>query len=397
MNSVFTHILVIFFLIRIFNPISYIYWYFYPKQFNISCGKMTLNFCKYFGPGFIKLIQSLNYRNDILPQEFLNETSCLLDSVQPDGELENKIYKMFDDVQILSLLGSGTIGQVYSCLLDNKKVAIKVKRNFIEKKIEEDLNLLQKWINFIDYCYPYYSLRLKTRQIFYAVKMQSDFKKEAKNQLLFHKTCKKLKYVQIPEVYEKYCSDDIIVMEFVDADTLIKDAVVINNTLQKKTLDDLTLFLFDTLMSHDIAHGDLHAGNILIDKTSKIWIIDFGLIYEIDEEKQLIFYDYIRYFLKRDSKKMFVHILKNYIVNPNSLFEKDLLILLENVFSNKNVKIWNLSLKFMEISKKHNIILSENFIQLEIAVTNIVGLTLLLYNDDTLLEECLKDNVDIFI
>jgi predicted unusual protein kinase regulating ubiquinone biosynthesis (AarF/ABC1/UbiB family) len=125
-----------------------------PKR-HILVGKLMKSYSETLGPTFIKICQTLVYRNDLLPQQTLDELKPLLNKCIPEKNLENKIKTTFLNVSNIKLIGSGTIAQVYSGYLENKKYAFKVRRTNIENQMKQDIIFLEEWLSLIHKWYPY--------------------------------------------------------------------------------------------------------------------------------------------------------------------------------------------------------------------------------------------------
>jgi len=127
------------------------------------------------------------------------------------------------------------------------------------------------------------------------IDQQINFKKEVQNICLMKKICKNLKYVKIPFVYEEITNQftNIIMMEYIKG-LPIKDIKITDYDEYSK---QIIKFVLVTTLINGICHGDLHMGNILFIKDEndtkykyKIGILDFGIIYEIDKMKNILYY-----------------------------------------------------------------------------------------------------------
>jgi predicted unusual protein kinase regulating ubiquinone biosynthesis (AarF/ABC1/UbiB family) len=182
---------------------------------------------------------------------------------------------------------------------------------------------------------------------------QVDFKKEVENMIKMKENCKGMKYIKIPQVYpyftEKY--PDVIIMEYIDGmkiqDILEEDYESFANILLK--------FGFITSLFHGLAHGDLHAGNILfikdeLDQKSrfKLGILDFGIMYQINDYFRNIILeitcDLFTSPVEKTAIKMFETGL---ILQPLSVIKK-----LSNIERQKILNIFIFALKECIIEKK---------------------------------------------
>ncbi len=112
------------------------------------------------GPTFIKLGQILSTRPDLLPPDYIDELSKLLDTAPPVpseeilAELEQELgasptqlFKHFE----LEPIASASIGQAHRAVLHNgESVIVKVQRPGIQRIVEADLDLLARQARFLE-------------------------------------------------------------------------------------------------------------------------------------------------------------------------------------------------------------------------------------------------------
>ena len=104
------------------------------------------------GPTWVKLGQVLSVRPDILSADIITEFQALQDRVPPMGleeisaileeELDLPIDDVFEEFEPVPL-GSASIAQVHRAILKNgQRVAVKLQRRGIERKIRSDIHIL---------------------------------------------------------------------------------------------------------------------------------------------------------------------------------------------------------------------------------------------------------------
>lgn len=84
----------------------------------------------------------------------------------------------------------------------------------------------------------------------------------------------KLSELVCHEFYTEYNIDEygagLLISEYIDGETLTADIVTKDNNLLR------ICEIIETLHNIGIVHGDIHDGNLMVDKFGKIYIIDFG-------------------------------------------------------------------------------------------------------------------------
>lgn len=260
-----------------------------------NIGKWLSTRFQKLGPTYIKIGQFISARNDIFGDEFSNEFTTLRDHTNPMCSKQSA--KVLADVKqkvpfIVSIddtpLASASIWQVHRAKGKNgRELIVKVKRPGIKQEIEHDLEFLQaiaelfKYVNVSNIDNTIVLLDDFKKFLLHEV----NFKRERDNIIMFDKlyTDAFSSRFYIPTVYEKYCSDDVLVMEYVQ-----------NEGLQNYQGDaeeltcDIMLFFIRQLIQYGVLHGDPHQGNIGMTKDQRVVLYDYGNILEIDREERFI-------------------------------------------------------------------------------------------------------------
>lgn len=293
-----------------------------------SNGEVIRDFATNMGVVYIKLAQILsthefqNYFNEndrkilssicdnVSPVEFSYIEKTLIDTY---GENYKNLFLSIDKIPI----GAASISQVYKAVLkDGNEVVIKVKRKDIERNIEKDIEQIKKlmhrygkFIKFKNFFGGEHGLNLYLKWI----SEEIDFEKEVENINLYRNFAQKVNgsvsdttNINVPYVYEKLSSKDVIVMEYIKHSTINKISLSEDNKkIIKKAINSYLKLSFNALLKDDfvIFHGDPHSGNICVDKDANIYFLDMGLLFvlgekEIDFCKKFFFAAYIGDFEK---------------------------------------------------------------------------------------------------
>jgi ubiquinone biosynthesis protein len=86
--------------------------------------------------------------------------------------------------------------------------------------------------------------------------------------------------VKIPRVYEEYSSKDVIAMEYLKGDNILRAK---KTALGKNTIRIITDSVYKMIFEDRFFHADLHPGNIFVNDHDVIFL-DFGIVGRIDEE-----------------------------------------------------------------------------------------------------------------
>ena len=246
------------------------------------------------GPTFVKIGQILSTRPDILPIEYVEEFQKLQDEVNPmdfstmkeviEEELEGSIDDIFMEFK-KTPIASASLAEVYwAKLKTGEEVVVKVQRPLVRKRMLADIQILKKLAPFVNFTTTGEIVDMKevVEELNTAAQKELNFVEEMNNIIKFAENNKDVKFITYPKVYEEYCTDKILVMDYIsgtkidDVDELLKQGYDIHDIATK-----LTYNYFKQVFEDGFFHADPHPGNILIHKNT-IGYIDFGLMGNLD-------------------------------------------------------------------------------------------------------------------
>ena len=264
---------------------------------NILCVKIfqaiSLNIDKSINDELIKY-------TDHVPYSFYEDIDfdTLIDITSQEG-----LY-----IDIDNPIASGMISIVYKALLQKPEEnepqykIIKIKRKNIEQKLDESIKNMEflikaftGFISFLSYFNPNlqindFNIGVELHKNIDLIKEQLDFNKEVDNMKDMKELYKNNDYIKIPEVFENITKQypNIILMEYIDGITVSN----VEESDYEIYAKQVFTFSFSSLLIKGTIHGDLHPGNILFIKEKrendrpiyKLGIIDFGLVYKLDEQ-----------------------------------------------------------------------------------------------------------------
>lgn len=283
------------------------------------------------GPTFIKLIQWATTRNDLFPAEFVSKFSRLQDETRGHSWKETESimkdafgpdYKellVFYDAEDgdpskrrsdhrrkrhgeIHPIGSGCIAQVYRAKLKKgtalhpagTDVAVKVTHPHILHKVCVDFYILNKLTSVLESIprldLDYLSMKDSVDQFRDIMLPQLDLRVEARNLNRFRRDFEDDKQVAFPAPMMDLTTRQVLVESFVHGTPILE----FHRKSSKEDSRALATIGLETVMKmifmHDFVHGDLHPGNILIDRNTeargkplRMNMIDCGLVVEMGE------------------------------------------------------------------------------------------------------------------
>lgn len=273
-------------------------------------GKVLKDFVSNMGIAYIKFAQILatqNYGN-LFTEEDRKILSGICDNLNPlsyekvykilNYEYGNELMEKFDFIDPIPV-GSASISQVHRARLKTGEiVAIKIKRLDITKKVDKDIKTIKKMIHrygkifkFKNFIAGDNALNMYLNWIY----EETDFKNEMNNIKEYQKFANSVNGkvngtvdIKIPKLYEELCTDNVIVMEFIEDKTINKMNLTEEN--KEKISIGINSYFKSSFYAlfHDeeiIFHGDPHSGNIYLDENNNIGFLDMGLVFVIDKEE----------------------------------------------------------------------------------------------------------------
>lgn len=297
-------------------------------------GKWTKGELLELGPTFVKLGQIASTRGDLYPPEFTRELESLQDNVPAfdynlvKDKLDMDIFKSFEETPFKS----ASIGQVHRAVLKNgKHVVVKLKRPGIYDTMKSDTNTVRKILKFFQ------SIGIDTGNssdfvlndsIEYLLG-EADYKQEVENAIIFRKALRDVDWIKIPRVYKKYCTDEMIVMEYVPTEKITE---IQNKKVNKKKVCEALVnsYVIQT-MDVGLFHADPHPGNLGVSKNGKLVFYDFGLLIKLSEELQKGFKDLFICIINRDTKGIVNILIGLGVIVPTSSDVADIELFFENI------------------------------------------------------------------
>ncbi|MFE3229486.1 ABC1 kinase family protein [Nocardia sp. NPDC059228] len=249
------------------------------------------------GPVYVKFGQLIASTPSVFGEDISRRFSPLLDRVPSVGGQEIRrvlaetgfadAFDRFDEVPI----ASGSIAQVHRALTRNgREVAVKIKRPDVEHHLHIDVGLLRTAGALLDRTPAgrAWGLRGVVDEFADLTVRELDFRAEAHAMRRCAEDLTASGFqgkVRVPEVFPQWCTPSVLTMEYIDGLSITDDASGETvSTRGKEIMSGLALALFHTALKRGFFHGDLHAGNIMIDRDGWVVLVDFGIVGELDDE-----------------------------------------------------------------------------------------------------------------
>lgn len=263
------------------------------------------------GASFIKLAQVLATRADFFDSGYLVALRQLHDQLPPMPAQDfqavfvrafgnGRCFRSFDQQP----LACASIGQVHRAVLQSgEQVAVKLRRNRIERVVREDIRLLGWFLAILHPLFSEYTrnsieavLIAFRRTILQEVDMQAELSNLERFRQAYPDSG-----IRMPLPYPLFCSPDALVMSFEegirfdDRDGLSKLQLSFSGLMEK-----LVLFYTEQMLVKGFFHADPHPGNLLVTEQGELVLLDFGMVSRIPNATRLAMINTVKAAYERD-------------------------------------------------------------------------------------------------
>jgi ubiquinone biosynthesis protein len=269
------------------------------------------------GSTYIKLGQFIATAQGLLPDEWVDAFGWCRDTATPlpEGMAEERFERRFEvpvDRVFADFdpepLGAASIGQVHAATLhDGTPVVVKVRRPGLRGQLDRDLRAMALAASAAERTSKAARVANLTGfvQLFAQMVLEeADFRFEALNQVEIALASEAAghDFTRLPHPIPHLTAEDVFVMTrvdgvpYTDALEAYPDAVDGARLLQLAITATL-----EHMIAYGIFHGDLHAGNVLINAEGDFSLIDFGIAGRIDAGQRAAVVRFLFGFARNDT------------------------------------------------------------------------------------------------
>lgn len=275
---------------------------------------------------FMKLVQMLSMRDDMLPAEALSVLSVVQSQVPPMayaeiraqvkrelGRTPEQLFRAFDE----EAFAAASLGQVHRAVLkDGTEVVVKVQYPGVDETVEQDLSNIKALLQVFQMIgRDVMQQKIDNREVYQELEErlheELDYVNEAKNIALFQKMFGDDPEVLIPEVYPEYCSRRVLTMSRIEGYPL---ADILKPGIDQATKDWVALKYFRVtwrqIFEFGTLHTDPHPGNYLVSFHPRLAILDFGSIRVFPEQIRRAYHGLAKAMLADDAPAMVANLVR---------------------------------------------------------------------------------------
>jgi ubiquinone biosynthesis protein len=303
----------------------------------------------------IKLGQLLGTRGDIFGAAFAEDLSHLKDKLEPfptevaRAQVEAELGQPID--QLFSSFGepvaAASLAQAHAAVLvDGRKVAVKVLRPGIERRIYDDAEVLTLAARLVERWVPR-ARRLEPEAfaatVIRANLLELDLRLEAAGADELGEVMAKDGYMAAPKIVWAGVGKRVLTMEWAQGWPLSDPAALLQPGLERKALaDNLTRAFLTQALDHGVFHADLHEGNLFVAAPARLTAVDFGILGRLGPAERRYLAEILLGFLERDYERVSrVHFDAGYVPAHHSVaaFAQALRAVGEQVFGRAAAEI----------------------------------------------------------
>lgn len=296
-------------------------------------GERLARALEHLGPVAIKLGQLLSTRADIFGREFAEDLSRLKDRLEPfptglaRAEVEQALGRPIGSLfaSFGAAVAAASLAQAHDAvLLDGRRVAVKVLRPGIARRVAEDAEVLALAARLVERWAPA-ARRLEPRAfaatVIRATELELDLRLEAAGVDELGEVMAKDGYMHAPAVVWDGVGKRVLTMEWARGVPLSDAGALDQPGLDRKALaDNLIRAFLAQALDHGVFHADLHEGNLFVAAPAQLTAVDFGIIGRLGAPERRYLAQILWGFLQRDYEQVArVHFEAGYVPATHSV------------------------------------------------------------------------------
>ncbi|AKU99568.1 Ubiquinone biosynthesis monooxygenase UbiB [Labilithrix luteola] len=266
---------------------------------------------------FIKVGQLLSIMANFLPEEFRAELEGLQDQVPPrpfeeiaprvEEELGAPIDELFDEFQ-RTPIASASLGQVHEARMhgeDRRRVVVKVQHQDIDEIVRLDLKTIRRIMSIVQWFVPVQGLDAYYHQIKGLLSQELDFSAEADSIERISENFANDPRVIFPTPVRELSTKRVLTTTYVEGKKLTDVAGLDAMGIDKKELASRLVRVYCQMIFVDgVYHADPHPGNILVNSSGDLVLLDFGAVAELSQPMREGIPEFLEGVIRRDTDRL---------------------------------------------------------------------------------------------
>jgi ubiquinone biosynthesis protein len=310
----------------------------------------------------------------LIPPDYVAELEKLQDEVPPEspdlifeeieqqlgGKIED-IFASFDRVPI----AAGSIAQVHRAKTrQGQDVVVKVRRPKIVETIETECEILEDLAGLLkatlfekDAIDP----KRIVKEFSEAVSKEVDLAAERRNQIRFLRNFRDDLTIHVPKVYEEYCTEGVLTMEYIDGIRPSDSEAVKKAGLDPKVIASRGAnFVLAQIFDMGFFHADPHPGNFFLLPDNVLAPIDFGQVAYLSNDDRKLLKEIVLAVIDNNAEQMVRALNKADISTEKTNSDKltrelDLMLSTYHNLPLKDIPISKVIMQTFDLIRKHHV------------------------------------------
>lgn len=264
---------------------------------------------------FIKVGQLLSILTNFLPEQFQGPLEGLQDKIpaRPYAEIQQRIEKEFGKKPLDLFahfeevpIAAASIGQAHRATLhEGTEVVVKVQHANIEQTAQIDLEIIEKLTNLVSRFMDIKGMEYAYTQVRKMIEEELDFKKEAVAMEIIRSNLKDEPGLLIPKTHPEFCTQRVLCTTFYEGVKISNLPQLEAWGLDKTDLAKRLVHAYCQMVFKDgFYHADPHPGNILVQESGAMVLLDFGAVAALKPEMRTGFLQLLEGAVKNDTEKI---------------------------------------------------------------------------------------------
>ena len=354
-------------------------------------GERLARVLEHQGPVAIKMGQFLSTRADIFGTAFAEDLSRLKDRLAPfpldqaKAEIARNLGKPLIEIyaEIGAPVAAASLAQAHpATLVDGRKVAVKVLRPGIERRVAQDTAVLRLAARLAERLAPA-SRRLRPSEfvevVIRALDLEMDLRFEAAGCAELGEAMAIDPYMRAPLVCWEGVGKRVLTLTWAEGTPLSDPAALELPGLDRKALaENVTRGFLAQALDHGLFHADLHEGNLFVAAPSAVVAVDYGIVGRLGPGERRYLAEILYGFLNRDYARVAkVHFDAGYVPAHQDIdaFAQALRAVGEPVFGRnaREVSMGRLLAQLFEITALFDMALRPELVLLQKTMVTVEG------------------------
>ena len=279
------------------------------------------------GPAAIKLGQLMSTRADVLGDQMAQDLGRLKDQLAPfptevaRAEVEVALGRPLSSLYVTfePPVAAASLAQAHpATLADGRRVAVKVLRPGVERRVAADVGALHLGARLADrFAPPLRRLepRAFARTVARSLELELDLRLEAAAASELGEVMAEGGHMSAPAVVWDGVGRRVLTLEWAQGAPLSSAEALALPGLDRPALADNVIRAFLTqALDHGVFHADLHEGNLFVTSPASLTAVDFGIVGRLGRAERRFLAEILWGFLRRDYRRVAeVHFEAGYV------------------------------------------------------------------------------------